>query len=76
MDINALQVEWLRYENMKPEVGGSSAGSHEAHIFHMKNRMTVGSLMVLKNSYFFYPFFGFLETTSLPLWLCRFKDLQ
>ena len=59
MDTNVLQVEWLRYEHMKPEVGGSSAGSHEARIFHMKNRMTVGSLMVLKKFLFFLSVFGF-----------------
>ena len=33
-------VEWLGDEHVKQEVGSLSAGGREAHVFHVKNRVT------------------------------------
>ena len=79
MDTNSLQVEWLGAEDVKQDDRGSSAGGREARVLRAKNRLTCdlrlatvwlscGASPGIKFfSYFFNEFFGFVETTSLPV---------
>ena len=63
MVTSVLHMEWLGDEHVMQKVGDSSAGGHEALVFHAKNCVTcgypVGSLLAYKKCLFLIHFFRF-----------------